>query len=115
MTCHESSFISSSSGFAVNTWLKSKKKTHLGLPLFIGTGSFDYEGVKYRFMVMDRFSTDLEKICIQNDKTLPEKTVFSLGLRIVRRFFGHNPSWVFLNLMLASFWNKRRSVKMWKM
>ena len=51
--------------------------------MYVGSGSFNDEGCKYRFMVMDRFDTDVEKIYKNNDFQFPEKTVFSLGLRIV--------------------------------
>ena len=63
--------------------MKEKKKKHIGIPLYIATGSFDNEGTKYRFLVMDRFGTDIEKIYKENSFVFPEATVFSLGLRIV--------------------------------
>lgn len=39
-------------------------------------------------MVMDRFGTDVEKIYRNNNCQFPEKTVFSLGLRIVSLWNG---------------------------
>ena len=63
--------------------MMEKKKKHIGVPLYIATGSFDHNGTKYRFLVMDRFGTDIEKIYKENDFVFPEETVFSLGLRIV--------------------------------
>lgn len=56
--------------------------------MYVGSGSFDHEGCKYRFMVMDRFGTDVEKIYRNNNCQFPEKTVFSLGLQIVSLWNG---------------------------
>lgn len=67
----------------INSWAKSNKKKYLGIPVYIGTGSFEHEGTKYRFMVMDRFGTDVEKIYKEHNFQFPEKTVYSLGLRIL--------------------------------
>lgn len=63
--------------------MKEKKKKHLGIPLYIATGSFEHDGNKYRFLVMDRFGTDVEKIYKEHGYVFPESTVYSLGLRIV--------------------------------
>jgi len=67
----------------ITGWMKENKKKHIGVPLYIATGSFDHNGTKYRFLVMDRFGTDIEKIYKENDFVFPEETVFSLGLRII--------------------------------
>ncbi|XP_066911062.1 serine/threonine-protein kinase VRK1-like [Clytia hemisphaerica] len=67
----------------VSTWMKEKKKKHLGIPLYIATGSFEHDGNKYRFLVMDRFGTDVEKIYKEHGYVFPESTVYSLGLRII--------------------------------
>lgn len=67
----------------ISGWAKEKKKKHIGIPLYIATGSFDHNGTKYRFLVMDRFGTDVEKIYKENEFVFPEETVFSLGLRII--------------------------------
>ena len=63
--------------------MKSHKLGHLGVPRYIGSGSFDNSGTKYRFMVMDRFGQDVEKIYLSSGKKFPIETVFTLGLRIV--------------------------------
>lgn len=67
----------------INAWMKTKKLSHLGIPLFIGSGKFDHGNEKYRFMVINRFGSDVEKLCVKNGGTFPEKTVYSLGLRMV--------------------------------
>lgn len=37
----------------------------------------------YRFMVMDRFGTDLQKTFEENGKRFPRKVVLQLGLKLV--------------------------------
>lgn len=67
----------------VDAWMKTKKISHLGIPLYVGSGSFEHESSKYRFMVISRFGTDVEKLYTENGSIFPEMTVYSLGLRIV--------------------------------
>lgn len=67
----------------ISTWMKTQEKKHLGVPVYVGSGSFENDGAKYRFMVMDRYGTDVEKIYKNNEFHFPEKTVFSLALRIL--------------------------------
>ena len=67
--------------------MKSHKQAHLGVPHYIGSGSFENGGIKYRFMVMDRFGQDVEKLFLDAGKKFPLQTVFSLGLRLVSELF----------------------------
>ncbi|XP_065307043.1 serine/threonine-protein kinase VRK1-like isoform X2 [Dermacentor albipictus] len=67
----------------IEQWVKQKKLDYLGMPRFRGSGSHELGGVKYRFMVMDRFGEDLQKVLDRNGKTLPLKTAFSLGMRVI--------------------------------
>ena len=64
--------------------MKSQKLVHLGVPKYIGSGSFEIGDCKYRFMIMDRFGQDVEKLFLESSKKFPLQTVFSLGLRMVR-------------------------------
>ncbi|XP_022248519.1 serine/threonine-protein kinase VRK1-like isoform X2 [Limulus polyphemus] len=66
----------------IDEWVLKKNLDFLGMPRFIGSGSHEYHGVKYRFMVMERFGEDLQKLLNRN-KLFPEKTVFTLGIRIL--------------------------------
>ena len=63
--------------------MSSHKQSHLGVPRYIGSGSFDNGGVKYRFMIMDRFGQDVEKLFLASGGKFALHTVFGLGLRIV--------------------------------
>ncbi|MGH0152148.1 UNVERIFIED_CONTAM: hypothetical protein FKN15_030655 [Acipenser sinensis] len=42
-----------------------------------------YGQIRYRFMVMDRFGTDLQKVFEENGKRFSRKTVLQLGLRLL--------------------------------
>ena len=53
------------------------------MPKFIATGSHELKGVRYRFMVMERFGEDLQKKFEADGKTFPRKSVLQMGLRIV--------------------------------
>lgn len=54
------------------------------MPQYIGSGSHEYENTKYRFVVMDRYGTDLWKLFEQNNRRFPEHTVYKIALQIVR-------------------------------
>lgn len=70
----------------IEAWKKEKRLKRLGMPKFFGSGSFEYKNQKYRFMVMERFGTDLQKILEQHSKRLSFKTVYQVGIQIVRNF-----------------------------
>lgn len=69
----------------IETWKKEKKLKRLGMPKYLGSGSFEYNGQKYRFMVMERFGMDLQKILERHSKRFSFKTVFQVGIQIVSR------------------------------
>lgn len=68
----------------VDSWRKKKKLPALGMPQFIGSGSHEYKDTKYRFVVMDRYGTDLWKLFEENNRRFPEHTVYKIALQIVR-------------------------------
>ncbi|KAJ8290274.1 hypothetical protein GJAV_G00010790 [Gymnothorax javanicus] len=57
----------------IQSWIKSHKLKYLGVPKYWG----------YRFMVMDRFGTDLQKLFEQGGRKFPRKLVLQLGLRLI--------------------------------
>ncbi|XP_051873879.1 serine/threonine-protein kinase VRK1 isoform X1 [Pristis pectinata] len=67
----------------IQSWVSSRKLNYLGVPKYWGSGLYDKNGKSYRFMVMDRFGSDLQKIFEQNHKIFPQKFVFQLGLRLI--------------------------------
>ena len=70
----------------IEAWKKEKRLKRLGMPKFFGSGSFEYNKQKYRFMVMERFGIDLQKILEKHNKKLSFKTVYQVGIQIVSGF-----------------------------
>ena len=70
--------------FLVDTFIKDHRLKYLGVPKFIAAGQHSFKGATYRFMVMQRFSTDLQKIFVNAGKQFSKQTVFALALRMVR-------------------------------
>ncbi|MCL4120802.1 UNVERIFIED_CONTAM: hypothetical protein GTU68_007906 [Idotea baltica] len=62
---------------------KEKKLKRLGMPKYLGSGSHIYQGQKYRFMVMERFGEDLQKIIEKHNKKFSYKTVFQVVIQIL--------------------------------
>lgn len=56
------------------------------MPRFLGSGSHECNNTKYRFVVMERYSTDLWKLFLENNRVFPENTVYQIGLQIVNIF-----------------------------
>ncbi|CAJ1074249.1 serine/threonine-protein kinase VRK1 isoform X2 [Xyrichtys novacula] len=67
----------------IRNWMKSQKLKSLGVPRYWGSGLHVRGEKSYRFMVMDRFSTDLQKKFEENGKQFPRKLVLQLGLRLL--------------------------------
>ncbi|TRY99063.1 hypothetical protein DNTS_002220 [Danionella cerebrum] len=67
----------------ITTWMKSRKIDYLGVPKYWGSGLHEKGGERYRFMVMDRFGTDLQKLFEGCEKKFSRKLVLQLGLRLL--------------------------------
>lgn len=67
----------------IQKWAGSHKLKYLGVPRYWGSGLHDKNGKSYRFMVMDRFGKDLQKIFDEGSKQFSHKTVLQLGLRLI--------------------------------
>ncbi|XP_043255743.1 serine/threonine-protein kinase VRK1-like [Colletes gigas] len=67
----------------IDSWRKKKKLPMLGMPQYIGSGSHEYKNIKYRFVVMDRYGTDLWKLFEENNRRFPEHTVYKIALQII--------------------------------
>jgi vaccinia related kinase len=66
----------------IDEWKKSRGLKHVGLSPYIGSGSHVYRGQKYRFLVLERYGQDLDKLFVQSGR-LPVETVFYLGIQIL--------------------------------
>lgn len=78
----------------IDDWMKELKLKRFGMPKYLGSGSFDYNNQKYRFMVMERFGSDLQKILEQHNKKFSFKTVYQIGLEIVSHLFNQPTNYV---------------------
>ncbi|KAM9294295.1 serine/threonine-protein kinase VRK1-like [Gastrophryne carolinensis] len=67
----------------IQKWIGSHNLKYLGVPRYWGSGLHNKSGNSYRFMVMDRFGKDLQKIFEESGKQFPHKTVLQLGLRLI--------------------------------
>lgn len=67
----------------INNWRRQKKLSGFGMPQYIASGSHEYKNTKYRFVVMDRYGTDLWKLFEANNKKFPEHTVYKIALQII--------------------------------
>lgn len=70
-------------GFSVSEWKKQRRLVHLGMSPYIAAGSHIYKGEKYRFLVLQRFGVDLNKLFLKYGKKFHLKTVLNLGIQIV--------------------------------
>lgn len=67
----------------IEAWKKKKKLAILGMPHYVASGSHEYNKIKYRFLVIDRYETDLWKLFEQCNKQFPEHTVYKIALQII--------------------------------
>ena len=65
--------------------MKEHKLQSLGMPRFIAAGMLDRNSLKYRFMIMERFGTDLQKLFEANKRSFSHKAVLQLAIRVVSR------------------------------
>lgn len=63
--------------------MQSKKLKTIGVPYYYGSGSHIHNGEKYRFIVIEKFGTDVWKLFLNNKKLFPLETVLKLGIQIV--------------------------------
>ena len=54
----------------------------VGIPKYIGHGLHQHHG-ENRFVVMERFGTDLQKLFVQNGKRFPQATVYKVAIKMV--------------------------------
>ncbi|XP_077437437.1 serine/threonine-protein kinase VRK2 [Vanacampus margaritifer] len=68
---------------SVQQWMRSRRLDHLGVPKYWGSGQTEYNGLRYRFMVMERLGTDLQKISERNGGRFKKATVLRVGQVLV--------------------------------
>ncbi|KAM3931648.1 serine/threonine-protein kinase VRK2 isoform 2-T4 [Leptodactylus fuscus] len=67
----------------VKKWIHHHNLDYLGIPRYWGTGDVHHNSSHYRFMVVDRLGTDLQKLQNNNSGRLPAKTVMQIGIRML--------------------------------
>lgn len=67
----------------IEAWKKEHKLKHLGMTRYHGSGSHTYKNIKYRFLVMERFGPDLQKVLDEKKNKLTMQTVYQIGLQIL--------------------------------
>ncbi|KAI0211745.1 Serine/threonine-protein kinase VRK1 [Lamellibrachia satsuma] len=67
----------------IQKWMSENRLTTLGIPTYIGSGCFDKNSKRYRFMVMERFGSDMHKVFEQHGRRFSPKTAFTLALKLV--------------------------------
>ncbi|XP_074532446.1 serine/threonine-protein kinase VRK2 isoform X2 [Halichoeres trimaculatus] len=68
---------------SMEEWKKSRRLDFLGIPTYWGSGLAENDTLRYRFMVMDRLGSDLQKMCEKNGGRLKKATVLQLGQGLV--------------------------------
>nr|BAN20720.1 serine/threonine-protein kinase vrk [Riptortus pedestris] len=67
----------------VEKWKKEKNIKILGIPTFHGSGSHEYKGEKYRFIVIERYGDDLWSLFLKNKRKFPPAVVYKCAIQII--------------------------------
>ncbi|KAK9743746.1 Protein kinase domain [Popillia japonica] len=67
----------------IDMFMASKKLKLLGMPIYIGSGSHDIKDTKYRFVVMEKFGSDIWKIFLENKRNFNPAAVYKVGIQII--------------------------------
>lgn len=64
-------------------FMKSRKLTSLGMPLYFGRGTHEYKGVTYRYLVLEKYGKDVWSLFTNSGKSFQPTIVFQLGLQML--------------------------------
>ncbi|XP_030022580.2 serine/threonine-protein kinase VRK1 [Manduca sexta] len=67
----------------ISKFMQSKKLSSLGMPTYFGNGSHDFQGEKYRYLVLERYGKDVWTLFNECNRSFPTTTVFQLGLQML--------------------------------
>jgi len=67
----------------VSEFKKQKGLTSFGMPVHCGSGSHLFKGDKYRFLIMERFGKDLQKIFQSGKKKFPPKAAYTIAIKVL--------------------------------
>ncbi|XP_060070609.1 serine/threonine-protein kinase VRK1-like [Ylistrum balloti] len=87
----------------IESWKKEKKQKYLGVPKFIATGSYIRDNTQFRFMVMERFGSDVQKLFEGAGKRFETHTVYCLALRMIDALeYIHHNSYVHADIKASN-------------
>ncbi|CAB3230402.1 unnamed protein product [Arctia plantaginis] len=64
-------------------FIKSKKLSSLGMPLYFGRGTHECKGVTYRYLVLEKYGKDVWSLFNNAGKSFLPTTVFQLGIQML--------------------------------
>jgi len=68
---------------SVEEFQRARNLTSFGMPCLRGNGSHVYKNEKYRFLVMDRFGKDLQKLFQTGKKRFSDQVTYNLAIKII--------------------------------
>jgi vaccinia related kinase len=66
----------------IDAFKQKHKLKRFGMPAYLGSGSHEVGAAKYRFIVMEKFGVDVDKLREKNKGALPEAVVYQLAWQI---------------------------------
>lgn len=76
-------YIRAASPESIADFKKTKGLASLGMPCHRGSGSVQFNGDKYRFLIMDRFGSDLQKIFQTGKHPFSDQVTCNLAIKII--------------------------------
>jgi vaccinia related kinase len=67
----------------VDEWVAKQDLKFLGMPFYLASGSFNLGTKRFRFLVIPRYSHDLEQTFQERGRHFHLKTVLTIALQVV--------------------------------
>ncbi|XP_075980563.1 serine/threonine-protein kinase VRK1-like [Anticarsia gemmatalis] len=67
----------------ITQYMKSKKLSNLGMPIYYGKGTHACKGTSYRYLVLEKYGKDVWSLFNNAGKRFQPATVFQLGLQML--------------------------------
>ncbi|XP_059159400.1 serine/threonine-protein kinase VRK1-like isoform X2 [Physella acuta] len=88
---------------SIQSFITANRLRYLGVPPFIATGNLEHKSKEYRFLVMPRFGTDLQKLLLENGDKFSPMVTFAVGLRMIDALhFIHDNEYVHADIKAAN-------------
>ena len=87
----------------IDKFKKDNKLKYLGMPVFLGSGSQEIDGMKHRFLVMPRYGQNIWDIFLKQNRKFPLHTVYRLGCQLINVLeYIHTQTYVHMDLKGAN-------------